>query len=330
MKHLKDNKPYFKRISHIVDLKKTGKKLLEDNKKQDISNLYDDVLGFNKEVLDNVKDELNKYVSLVIEEDKKYNLIYDFESLDTLIDYHEVIVKEGVKAKLDISYLSDRKVYHNGVLKVTLEKNANLDLIYTQILNEESLNYYTIYLNSHEKSKLNISSICFGALVNAISIRSKLLGDESSVHMTPIYFADKNRKYDLEYTLNFYGKNSEGIIDARGTTKDNAQKIFRGNLIFEKGSTKSVGEEKEFSILLSKELNAQSIPTLFCHEDDVIGAHAANIGNIDENKLFYLMSRGLSSKEAKKLVILSSIGSVLDKLEEDIKERILKELDDRI
>lgn len=73
--------------------------------------------------------------------------------------------------------------------------------------------------------------------------------------------------------------------------------------ILKRGSSKSEGNEGEFAILLDKTVKADSIPTLFCDEDDVIGAHSASIGKVDESKLFYLMSRGLTESRAKKLIV---------------------------
>ena len=74
---------------------------------------------------------------------------------------------------------------------------------------------------------------------------------------------------------------------------------------------------------LDKTVNAHSIPTLFCYEDDVIGAHSASIGKIDQDKLFYLMSRGFSEKAAKRLVVESSFGPVFDAIED---EKIVEEI----
>ena len=112
----------------------------------------------------------------------------------------------------------------------------------------------------------------------------------------------------------FKGRRAIGEIQGRGAVKDTAQKVFRGNLYFERGAAKSEGREGEFAILLDKKVKAHSIPTLFCNEDDVIGEHAASVGKVDEAKLFYLMSRGISEEEAKSLIVSGFADSVSKEL----------------
>ena len=70
---------------------------------------------------------------------------------------------------------------------------------------------------------------------------------------------------------------------------------------------------------------------LLCHEEDVVGAHGVSTGKIDEEKLFYLMSRGLTEEESKKLILNANYNIVIDKiLDEDTKELVRKEINNRL
>ena len=83
--------------------------------------------------------------------------------------------------------------------------------------------------------------------------------------------------------------------------------------------------------MLDKTVKADSIPTLFCDEDDVIGANSASKGKEDESKLFYLMRRGLTESRAKKLIVESSFRPILESINDDeIRNKILNELENRI
>ena len=195
-----------------------------------------------------------------------------------------------------------------------------------QNLNLNSENFLSMDIDVKRDADVKYYGIELGGEVNVTSVSSNLLEDDSKSLLMPIYLSDKERKTDYEYTLNFFGKRTIADIDARGVTKDKAVKVFRGNLVFERFSTKSEGSESEFSILLDKTVNAHSIPTLFCDEDDVIGAHSASIGKIDQDKLFYLMSRGFSEKAAKRLVVESSFGPVFDAIEDEKTVEEIKEI----
>lgn len=104
---------------------------------------------------------------------------------------------------------------------------------------------------------------------------------------------------------------------------DRSKKTFRGTLDFKKGCKKSKGEEEEYTVLLSPHVINKSVPILLCTEEDVDGQHAASAGRIDENKLFYIMSRGFSETEAKKLVIEAAFNPIINQIpSEEIKNKI--------
>ena len=92
-----------------------------------------------------------------------------------------------------------------------------------------------------------------------------------------------------------------------------------------------MGREKEVVTLLDEKVKSDSIPALMCSEDDVIGEHAASVGQLDQDKIFYLMSRGLTLEAAKKLVIKASFEEVLSTIsDETLKADIETSLDRRL
>ena len=92
---------------------------------------------------------------------------------------------------------------------------------------------------------------------------------------------------------------------------DKARKMFRGNLIFNTGAVRADGSEKETVLLLSPEARSETIPALYCGEEDVSGEHAASAGRISDQQLYYLMSRGLSLKEARKVLVEAALNPLL-------------------
>jgi len=84
-----------------------------------------------------------------------------------------------------------------------------------------------------------------------------------------------------------------------------------------RGAKKAKGNESEVVLLLDKTVRSDAIPALWCSEDDVQANHSASAGQIDENKLYYMMSRGLSIDEAKLLMVEASFNPVIDTLPSD-------------
>ena len=87
------------------------------------------------------------------------------------------------------------------------------------------------------------------------------------------------------------------------------------------------GYEKEEVVVLSSKVRNRSVPLMLSAEDAVEGHHAVSIGKIDENKLFYLMSRGLDMQEARRLVVEAAFNPVLDRIED---KDLYQELDEYI
>ena len=114
-------------------------------------------------------------------------------------------------------------------------------------------------------------------------------------------------------------------IWVEGVLKDRAKKVFKGNIDFKKGCHKSKGSQMEEVLLLNSEVKTDSVPILLCGEEDVDGAHAASIGKIDEDELFYLMSRGFDYSEAQKLIIEARFNPIFDKIPEENLRRLLSE-----
>lgn len=252
---------------------------------------------------------------------------------DTLINGIEIDMEENTSAKILIYYESadDSFGYHNGYLRVNAKKNSNLELINLQNLNGNSKNFTQTDFLNYDDSVVEYYDLELGAKINAVASKSRLIGDRANMLFLPAYLVDEHKKADYEYSLLFHGKSGIGNIEGRGATKDYGYKVFRGNIYFYKGCSKSKASEGEFSILLDDTITIHAIPAMLCDEDDVLGAHAASVGKVDEDRLFYLMSRGFNAKEAKKIIVESAFRPIFEKIEiEDIKEKMFIELNKRM
>ena len=94
----------------------------------------------------------------------------------------------------------------------------------------------------------------------------------------------------------------------------------------EENAENSDGYQKEEVLLLSEEAEADSIPNLEIHNENVKCSHGASIGSIDKDKLFYLMSRGLSKETSIKLVVEGFFDSLLVKVNPIVKEMVMNKL----
>lgn len=269
--------------------------------------------------------------------DKPIRLQFDLSDFETLSDQHLIYAEKGAEATIVLEYSAkdnlaeDASQFHIGLIKVIAKENANIKVFVVQNLPKSKVHIYNAVAQCHRDAKVSFYSVSFGADVVASDYRSFLEGDNSSAEIKAIYTGQEKNRLDLSYNIQHYGVMTDSNIEVNGALSGNVKKVFRGDLYFHRGSRASTGREAEFVILLDENVRCDSIPALFCDEDDVSGEHAANAGSIDENKLFYLMNRGLSEIEAKKLIIRASFSGVMDELPlEDITLKLEKELEGKL
>lgn len=208
----------------------------------------------------------------------------------------------------------DARMAHNGLTRLVAKKGATINLVMVQVMSDDALNFNAITAEAETNATVNTILVELGSRRTLSNCRVRLKGKNSNAAISAIYLGDRRRTIDLNYLITHQGQASRSEIEARGALMDESQKIFRGTLDFQKGASGAVGKEEEYAILLSPKVRNRSVPLLLCAEDDVEGQHAASTGKIDENKLFYLMSRGLSELEAKKLMVEATFNPVIQKL----------------
>lgn len=247
--------------------------------------------------------------------------------LTVILNYQTV----GEFAQSDSAQDNPVLAQHYGNTRVIAKRGSRVKVIKIQNLGVQDYNFDQNFSVVEEGAVLELIDIQFGSQINAISYESHLQGRHASADLQSLYFGEDQSQLDLSFTMRHFGAKSESKILSKGALSGQSKKTFRGNLIFETGSAQSVGREKEVVTLLDEKVKSDSIPALMCSEDDVIGEHAASVGQLDQDKIFYLMSRGLTLEAAKKLVIKASFEEVLSTLsDEALKADIEASLDRRL
>ena len=143
---------------------------------------------------------------------------------------------------------------------------------------------------------------------------------------TAVYALKGTQHQDLFYHINHMGKESTSCIDVKGSLSGNAKKVFRGTLDFKRGCSGSVGEECDYVIQLDSTTKNISLPLLLCTEDDVMGNHASSAGQLDANIIYYLMTRGFTWQEARRIMVESLICPLIDKMDEGLRAEVLESI----
>lgn len=316
---------------------KNGKTEIQtDAEKSETSLTY----GVSKELEEQVVRQSNQSIKIIINEKNQENveLNFDFnEKNHYLVDNIEILAKEGSKGTVILKYKSQENEtsqyenYHNGICRINAAKNSEVQVIVVNLLNEKARNFISVEGIVQEDAKVDVISIDFGGKSSVTNYYMNLAKYNAQGSMNTIYLGKDDQNIDMNYIAHLYGKKSNVDIEVQGALKDQAIKSFKGTIDFKTGAKKAIGNENEFCMLLSDKAKSKALPMLLCTEEDVEGNHSSASGKVDEKQLFYLMSRGLSKKEAMKLIVKARFSHIIDRIEqEELKEEVLAEIDKRL
>ena len=115
-------------------------------------------------------------------------------------------------------------------------------------------------------------------------------------------------------------------IRDRSVLEDNSKGVYQGKIYVDQIAQKTDGYQLSKALLLNKDVEFDAKPELEIYADDVKCSHGSTSGNLDENSIFYLMSRGLSQKQSKQLLIEGFILDVIEKITDPEIKNLIKKL----
>ena len=290
--------------------------------------------GNGKELENQIFEKANQNIK--IEETKTGCLYLDFninEDNSNLVENIEIDANTKSKTTIYIKYMSDDNFdcYHNGIIRVNAKSNSKTNIVIINMLNDFSTNLLSIENNLEESSVVNYTIVDFGGKTSVTNYYSKLDRNGAKANINTIYLGKDEQVFDINYIAELFGENTETKIEVQGALKHEAKKNFKGTIDFKKGCKKAKGDENEFCMLLSDKAKSKALPMLLCTEEDVEGNHSTAAGKIEDDKLFYIMSRGLSEKDAMKLIVKAKFNKILENIkDENLKQEIVNEIDKRL
>ena len=282
---------------------------------------FDPKFSVGESLVNQLNNDANQKLYINIDKNIKEPIVVDFEldeKQNVLVDNIVISAEESIKATVVLKYKTQNEkiqAFHNGACTVKAKANSDIQVIILNLLNQNSENFYSMNNKVEENANLEYIIADFGGCKTITNYYSNLAGNISNNFVNTMYLGIDEQLLDLNYIAEVYGKKANIDIEVYGALKDNAKKNFKGTIDFKTGCKKAVGNENEYCMLLSKTAKSKALPMLLCSEDDVQGNHSNSAGKIDEDKLYYIMARGISKKEAQKLIVKAKFNSVLEKIQ---------------
>ena len=269
-----------------------------------------------------------------------------------------IIVKEGYIANAPLviynNYSEKKSNLINSNISINLEKNSSLKII--NLSNENSINSFSnnsqnIYLSDNAILKfyslnyknntnmsysfsnidLNKNSHCeyfilsAGAKFLKNEINCSLNKDHGSIFINGIINLENENHHEIKTIVNHNEENCKSYQLIKCVLNDNSKGIYQGKIFVDSKAQKTDGYQLSRALLLNEDTEFNAKPELEIYADDVKCSHGSTSGNIDENSIFYLMSRGLTYKQSKQLLINGYVGEVIEKItDNEIKDFVKK------
>jgi Fe-S cluster assembly protein SufD len=161
-------------------------------------------------------------------------------------------------------------------------------------------------------------AIGFGASLARAEAETVLQEPGGFSEMLGIFFADEEQHFDHRSTQDHVAPHCSSDLLYKGALRDESRAVFSGWVFVRPDAQKTDAMQTSRNVVLSEQAKAHAIPNLEIEANDVRCGHAASVGPVDEEAVFYLQSRGIPREEAERLIVTGFFQEVLDrvKLEE--------------
>ena len=157
-------------------------------------------------------------------------------------------------------------------------------------------------------------AVGFGASLARVESESTLAEPGASSEMLGIFFADGTQHFDHRTEQDHEAPNCQSDLLYKGALRDESRAVYSGWVHVRPGAQKTDAMQTSRNIVLSDRAKADAIPNLEIEANDVRCGHAASVGPVDEETLFYLESRGIPRREAERLIVFGFFQEVLDRI----------------
>lgn len=237
-----------------------------------------------------------------------------------------VVVDEGASATFVSESASPTEAeggyVHGGIVELVVADGATLRFVELQNWGQHVWNI------THERAKVGregdldwiFGSV--GSLLTKTFTEIDLEGEGAQGRMSGFYVASGRQVLDHDTQQNHLSPHTTSDLLFKGALTGRSRSVWQGMIYVAPGAQKSDGYQANRNLILSQRARADSIPGLEILADDVRCTHGATVGQLDEEPIFYLMSRGIPKTQAERLLIDGFFAPVMDRIPyEDVRQR---------
>jgi Fe-S cluster assembly protein SufD len=237
-----------------------------------------------------------------------------------------VIAERGSKATIIESYVSlaNGATFTNSVTEFALGDNCAIE--HCKFQDESPEAFHIAALHSHLGRAVNFSahSISVGAKLSRNNIRTTLDGEGIECVLNGVYLTGDEQLADHHMVVDHAKAHCASHEYFNGILAGKSRGVFHGRILVRPGAQKTDAKQTNKNLLLSNEATADAKPQLEIYADDVKCTHGATIGQLNDESVYYLRSRGIGLDTARRMLIHAFAGEIVDRVKH---EALREELD---
>lgn len=265
------------------------------------------------------QDGLYVYVPKNVKVDRAIQIINILRSdVDMMVNRRVlIVVEEGAEIKLlfcdhsadDCNFLATQ------VIEAYVGDNASLDLYCLEETHAKNVRVSNLYINQNANSRVNHNVITLHNGITRNTTTLTFCGEGAECVLNGCVIADKKQHVDNHTVIDHKVPHCTSKELYKYVLDGEATGAFAGRVVVREGAQKTISEERNQNLCITKEVRMYTQPMLEIYADDVKCAHGSTVGQLNDAALFYMQQRGISQKEAKLLLEFAFINEVVDTIQ---------------
>lgn len=267
------------------------------------------------------------YVPSNVEIDVPFNVIYNLSRYGMGMFQHTLIIVENssivtfneqLLSSIDSqqSKVGNSRSLSNGVVEIFLKDNAKLNYSSIQSFSANVNSFNTKRALVGRDSSINWVEGMVGAGLEKNHLEVALRGSGSNADITGISFLTGEQHLDTWVSIHHTVPNTTGNILINSVVDESAKSVFQGMIRIDPDAQHTDSFMGNYNLLLGDNAKADSIPRLEIEADEVRATHGVTVGQVDEEQLFYLMSRGINKDDAKDMIVDGFFESLISRVQQ--------------